>query len=87
MTDLSLTPPIFSPTDGILFSAYGLDRGYVGYALSFNAACEKLGASHQACEQMLLAFKLNQPRILRVVSSKAAPIGSLRIVLGAEDFN
>ncbi|CAM2159156.1 DUF1488 family protein (plasmid) [Pararobbsia alpina] len=86
MADLTLTNPIYSQTEGVLFSAYGVDRGYVACTLSFEAACEQLGASHQSSEQMLLAFRLNQPRIVRALNNKTAPTDGHRLVLGASDF-
>lgn len=86
MTDLTLTNPIYSPSDGVLFSAYGLDQGYVACTLSFEAACEQLGAAQQSSEQLLLAFKLNQPRIVRALGNKTAPNDGHRVLLAASDF-
>ena len=45
MADLPLTAPVFSPTEGILFSADGVERGYLACTLSFEAACERLGVA------------------------------------------
>lgn len=86
MADLTLTNPIYSPTDGVLFSAYAVDRGYVACTLSFEAACEQLGAAHQSSEQLLLAFKLNHARIVRALGNKAAPNDGHRVLLAASDF-
>ena len=86
MTDLTPTSPIYSPTDGVFFSAYGLDRGYVACTFSSEAACKQLGAAHQSGEQLLLAFKLNQPHIVRALDNKAAPDDGHRILLEASDF-
>ena len=86
MTDFTLTAPIYSPTEGVLFSAFGIDRGYVACVLSFEAACEQLGAAHQDGEQMLLAFKLNQQRIARAIGNKTPPKEGQRVTLEADDF-
>ncbi len=86
MTDLTLTAPIYSATEGVLFSAYGLGSGYIACALSFEAGCEKLGAARQGSEPMLLAFKLNQPRITHAIANKPMPEDGQRIVLEARDF-
>jgi predicted secreted hydrolase len=86
MTDLALMVPIYSPTEGVLFSAYGLDRGYLACALSFEAARERLGAANQGSEAILLAFRLNQQQIVRAVSAKTTSDDGRRIVLEARDF-
>lgn len=86
MADLTLTSPIYCQSEGVLFSAYGLDRGYVACTLSFEAGCEELGAARQNSEQMLLAFKLNKPRIVRAVNQKTVPSDGHRLLLEASDF-
>jgi hypothetical protein len=60
----TLTTPIFSPAEGVLFSAYRVGSGYWSFTLSYEAACEMLGARTQDREQVMLAFALNQPRII-----------------------
>ena len=84
---LSLTAPIFSPADGVLFSAYRVGSGYWSFTLSYEAACEMLGARTQDREQVMLAFALNQPRIIKAIAAKA-PVGDgKRVVLEPRDFD
>lgn len=84
--ELKFSPPIFSRDDGVLFSAYGLTFGYQAFTLSFEAACERLGAHNQERTQVLLAFHLNHPRIARAIKGKALLADGRRIVLDATDF-
>lgn len=83
---LNFTPAIFSPDDGVFFSVYGLTFGYQAFTLSFEAACERLGAHSQERTQVLLAFQLNHPRIARAIKEKALPADGRRVVLEATDF-
>jgi hypothetical protein len=84
--DLQFTPAVFSPDEGVLFSVYGLNLGYYGFTLSYEAACGHLGAHHQNREQVLLAFQLNHPRIARAIKQKTLPQNGCRVVLEAADF-
>lgn len=83
---IRFTPAVFSRDDGVLFSAYDVNFGYHAFALSYEAACERLGASRQEREQVLLAFQLNHPRIIRAIKKKALPADGRRVVLEAQDF-
>lgn len=84
--ELKFTSAIFSREDGVLFSAYGLTFGYRAFALSFEAACECLGALNQERAQVLLAFQLNHPRIARAIKEKTLLADGRRVVLDADDF-
>jgi len=86
LNDLTFTAPIFWADVGVLFSVYGIGHGYHAFTLSYEAACEKLGARSQEREQVLLAFKLNRPRITRAIQGKALPTDGRRVVLEASDF-
>ncbi|SPB14131.1 hypothetical protein NOV72_01380 [Caballeronia novacaledonica] len=81
------TPPIFSPQDGVLFSAFCLHRGYVAFTLSFDAACRGFGTCSQQRDELLLAFELNQSRIAEIAEGKLRRADGSRIVLHASDFN
>jgi hypothetical protein len=81
------TTPVFVPEDGVFFSAYGVGRGYCGFTLTYDAACQKLGAGDCDSQQVLLAFELNQPRIARVIEAKALPVDGRRVILEARDFS
>ncbi|NYH26027.1 hypothetical protein [Paraburkholderia bryophila] len=83
---IQFTPAIYSEDDGVLFSAYDTSFGYHAFALSYEAACEHLGARNQEREQVLLAFQLNHPRIARAIRTKALPADGRRVVLEAADF-
>ncbi|WP_368623404.1 hypothetical protein [Paraburkholderia sp. BR13444] len=83
----SFTAPTFSRVDGVLFSAYRVGDGYWSFALSYEAACEKLGARTQEREQVLLAFALNRHKIMKAVAAKALAGVSARVVLEAADFD
>ncbi|BBU32576.1 hypothetical protein BTHE68_63100 (plasmid) [Burkholderia sp. THE68] len=85
-TNLTFTSPVFSPYDGVLFSAYGVGKGYNAFTLSIEAACEKLGASDPQSHQVLLAFKLNHQRIARAIDAKVLPGKGQRVVLRPSDF-
>ena len=85
-SELHLTAPIYSRDDGVLFSAYGMGRGYCAYVLSYDAVCERLGAGGQNEQQVLLAFKLNRQRIVRAIEPRDARQDGGRIVLDARDF-
>ncbi|CAL8473634.1 hypothetical protein [Caballeronia sp. S22] len=85
-TELTFTSPVYAPYDGVLFSAYGVGRGYHAFTLSIEAACAKLGAKDQQSHQVLLAFKLNHHRIARAINDKALPGDGHRIVLWPGDF-
>ncbi|CAD6562184.1 hypothetical protein LMG28727_07672 [Paraburkholderia kirstenboschensis] len=84
--ELKFTPAIFSRDDGVLFSVYSLTFGYQAFTLSFEAACERLGAYNQERTQVLLAFQLNHPRIARAIKGKALLADGRRVVLEATDF-
>jgi hypothetical protein len=83
---LIFTTPVFVPEDGVFFSAYGIGRGYCAFTLTYDAACQKLGAGDCDSQQVLLAFKLNQPRIARAIEAKALPLDGRRVTLDARDF-
>jgi hypothetical protein len=80
------TTPIFSQQDGVLFSAFGLHRGYVAFTLSFDAACRRFGACTQQRDELLLAFQLNHAEIARVAEGKLQHSGGNRVLLNASDF-
>ncbi|WP_218136998.1 hypothetical protein [Paraburkholderia lycopersici] len=84
--DLQFTPAVFSPDEGVLFSVYGLNLGYHAFTLSYEAACEQLGARHQTQQEMLLVFQLNHPRIARAIKQKTLPQNGCRVVLETADF-
>jgi hypothetical protein len=83
---LVLTAPVFVPDNGVLFSAYGVGRGYYAFMLTYDAACQKLGAGDCDSQQVLLAFKLNQRRIARVIEAKELRTDGRRVTLDAHDF-
>ena len=83
----TLTTPVFSSADGVLFSAYRVGSGYWSFTLSYEAACEMLGARTQDREQVMLAFALNRPRILKAIAAKALACDGERIVLEPRDFD
>ncbi|CAM2159354.1 protein of unknown function (plasmid) [Pararobbsia alpina] len=66
MTDLTLTAPIFPRLMACCFLHMVLTVA-IACSLSFEAACKRLGAAGQRGAEMLLAFKLNHPRILRAI--------------------
>jgi hypothetical protein len=86
LNDLTFTAPIFSADVGVLFSVYAVGHGYYAFTLSYEAACEKLGACSQERQQVLLAFKLNRPRITRAIRGKGLATDGRRVVLEASDF-
>jgi hypothetical protein len=84
--NLIFTAPVFVPEDGLFFSAYGIGRGYCAFMLTYDAACQKLGAGDCESQQVLLAFKLNQPRIARAIDAKRLPTDGRRVTLDARAF-
>ena len=48
---------------------------------------EMLGARTQEREQVMLAFALNRPRILKAIAAKALACDGERIVLEPRDFD
>ncbi len=84
--EFAFTEPCYSPDDGVLFSVYSMGRGYRAFTLSIEAACDKLGASTQQRQPVLLAFKLNHQRIARAIEGKETPEDGRRVVLEANDF-
>lgn len=83
---LQFTPEVFSTSEGVLFSVYGVNFGYRAFALSYEAACEHLGALHQSRRELMLAFQLNRPRIARAILQKSLPSDGRRVILEAADF-
>jgi hypothetical protein len=85
--DLTFTTPTVARGDGVRFSAYAVERGFFAFLLSVDAARSKLGAASSEPQQLLLAFKLNLPRIARAIEAKALPSDGGVVVLDARDFN
>ena len=84
--ELTFTSPTVVPSDGVRFSAYGVERGFHAFLLSIDAACSKLGAANTEPKQLLLAFKVNLPRIARAIDAKRLPSDGRTVVLDARDF-
>jgi hypothetical protein len=84
---IALTAPTFSPANGVLFSAYRFGIGYRAFLLSYEAACERLGAHTQDREQVMLAFRLNREKILTAIAAKLPCEDDTRIVLVSRDFD
>jgi hypothetical protein len=82
----SLTAPLLSIDPTVWFSAYGFGWGYCAFALPAATVCEILGAANETPKQLLLAFELGKPRILRAVVQKALPLTGERITLSTSDF-
>jgi hypothetical protein len=85
--DLNFTSPTLVPGDGVLFSAYGVSRGFhYAFLLSYDAACQKLGGANSDPQELLLAFKLNRLRIARDIEAKDLPTDGSAVVLSSRDF-
>ena len=69
---LYFSPPVFTHSEGVHFSAYHMTWGYRSYTLSVDTVRAQLGASDDSREQVLLAFGLNQPRIARAIENLPA---------------
>lgn len=65
--ELSFSPPVFTLSEGVHFSAYHVAWGYRSYTLPIDTVRTHLGAGDGSREQVLLAFGLNQPRIARAI--------------------
>ena len=56
-----ITAPDLSQAATVRFSAYGFGWGYRAFEVSYEAACESLGAGDTTEEQIRLAFQLGKP--------------------------
>lgn len=65
--ELCFSPPVFTRSEGVQFSAYHVAWGYRSFTLNIDTVRTQLGASDDSREQVLLAFGLNQPRIARAI--------------------
>jgi hypothetical protein len=83
---LTFTAPTVVPGGGVRFSAYAVERGFFAFLLSVDAACFKLGAASSDPQQLLLAFKLNLPRIARAIDGKLLPSDGRTVLLDSRDF-
>jgi hypothetical protein len=85
--DITFTTRTVARGDGVRFSAYAVDRGFCAFLLSVDAARSKLGAASAEPQQLLLAFKLNMPRIARAIEARELLSDGSVVVLDARDFN
>jgi hypothetical protein len=83
---LYFSPPVFTLSDGIQFSAYHVDWGYQSYTLPVDTVRSQLGARDASREQVLLAFGLNQPRIARAIEHLPASEDGHPTLIRASDL-
>jgi hypothetical protein len=80
------TAPILAADATVWFSAYGFGWGYCAFALPADAVCEQLGAANETPRQLLLAFELGKPRLLRAIEQIALPDTGERVTLSAANL-
>lgn len=83
---LTFSPPVFTPSEGVHFSAFNVDWGYRSYTLPVETVRARLGASDDSREQVLLAFGLNQLRIARAIERIPANEDGHPTVIHASDL-
>ena len=83
---ICISAPVSSHRGEIWFSAYGFGWGYRAFAISYDDACESLGASDVTEEQIRLAFQSGEQTLLRAIRHNVSrPAEGKRIRLSLDE--